>query len=293
MQSTGVVDVVDEGADLALGVFAAAIGLAVDLLGFERMHEALGLGVVLRRSRATHAGVGADLAQAQGVVAAGVLHAAVGMMDQVLQRTATRGDGLVERLERQAGLQMIGERPADDFPGEGVHDHRQIDELLRQTDVGDVRDPDMIRRSEHSLARQIAHDLITMSAVRGARDERLVAQAQEIIEPHQPTHSLGVDDEAFALQLLSDPAIAVEAVGQCDAMDRIANVGVVALGFTRREMAIIAGPRQLCELTQMLNLMDRLLGRARRFVFALRLLRRAQIFDEREELVSPRAGAGP
>ena len=54
------------------------------------------------------------------------------------------------------------------------------------------------------------------------------------------------------------------------------------------------GPRQLCELTQMLNLiMDRLLGRARRFVFALRLLRRAQIFDEREELVSPRAGAGP
>lgn len=76
-------------------------------------------------------------------------------------------------------------------------------------------------------------------------------------------------------------------------MDRIANVGVVALGFTRREMTIIAGPRQLCELTQMLNLMDRLLGRARRFVFALRLLRRAQIFDEREELVSPRAGAGP
>ena len=151
----------------------------------------------------------------------------------------------------------------------------------------------MIRRSEHSLARQIAHDLITMSAVRGARDERLVAQAQEIIEPHQPTHSLGVDDEAFALQLLSDPAIAVEAVGQCDAMDRIANVGVVALEFTRREMAIIAGPRQLCELTQMLNLMDRLLGRARRFVFALQLLRRAQIFDEREELVSPRAGAGP
>src|ERR1700722_11951241 len=68
MQPAGVVDVVDEGADLALGVFAAAIGLAVDLLGFERMHEALGLGVVLRRSRAAHAGVDADLAQAQGVV---------------------------------------------------------------------------------------------------------------------------------------------------------------------------------------------------------------------------------
>ena len=34
-------------------------------------------------------------------------------------------------------------------------------------------------------------------------------------------------------------------------------------------------------------------GRARGFVFALRLLCRAQIFDEREELVSPPAGVGP
>ena len=38
----------------------------------------------------------------------------------------------------QARLEVVGERPADDFPGEGVHDHRQIDELLRQTDVGDI-----------------------------------------------------------------------------------------------------------------------------------------------------------
>ena len=88
-------------------------------------------------------------------------------------------------------------------------------------------------------------------------------------------------------------AIAVEPIRQRDAMDRIANVGVVALGFARREMAIVAGSRQLRELAKMLNFMSRLLGRARRSVFALRLLRRAQIFDERVELVSPRAGAGP
>ena len=58
-------------------------------------------------------------------------------------------------------------------------------------------------------------------------------------------------------------------------------------------LLIIAGPRQLGELTQMLNFVSRLLGRALRFVFALRLLRRAQIFDERVELVSPRAGSVP
>jgi hypothetical protein len=76
-------------------------------------------------------------------------------------------------------------------------------------------------------------------------------------------------------------------------MNRIANVGVVALGLARREMAIIAGSRQLCELTQMLDLVSCLLWRARHSVFALRLLRRAQAFDERVELVSPRAGVGP
>src|ERR1700728_5465141 len=113
----------------------------------------------------------------------------------------------------------------------------------------------MIWRGEHGLARQIAHDLITMSAVRGARDKRLVAQAEEVIEPHQPAHPLGVDDETFAPQLLGDPAIAVEPIGQRDAMNRIANVGVVAPGLARREMAIIAGSRQPGELTQMLNFM--------------------------------------
>jgi hypothetical protein len=39
-------------------------------------------------------------------------------------------------------------------------------------------------------------------------------------------------------------------------MNRIANVGVVALGFARREMTIIAGSRQLGEPTQMLNLVS-------------------------------------
>ena len=68
------------------------------------------------RAWPAHAGVGADLAQTQGIVAAGVSHAAIGMMNQVLQRTAARSDSLVERFEGQAGLEMIGERPADDFP---------------------------------------------------------------------------------------------------------------------------------------------------------------------------------
>ena len=79
------------------------------------------------------------------------------------------------------------------------------------------------------------------------RGKRLVAQAQEIIEPHQPTHPLGVDDEPFALQLLGDPAIAVEPIRQCDTINRIANWASSRLE-SRGQMTIITGSRQLGEL---------------------------------------------
>ena len=53
-----------------------------------------------------------------------------------------------------------------------------------------------------------------------------------------------------------------EAIRQRDAMNRITNVGVGVTRFARRELTMIAGSRQPGELTQMLNLMSRLLERA-------------------------------
>ena len=98
---------------------------------------------------------------------------------------------------------------------------------------------------------------------------------------------------AFAPQLLGNPSITVEAVRQRDAMNRIAHVRIVALGYASRQTTIISRSRHLRDLAQMLNLMRRFLNRARFFVFALRLFHGAQSFDERVELFSPRAGARP
>jgi hypothetical protein len=47
VQALGVVDLLDEGTDAALGFMVIAIEPPVDLLGLERLHEALGLGVVV------------------------------------------------------------------------------------------------------------------------------------------------------------------------------------------------------------------------------------------------------
>lgn len=48
MQPVGVVDVFDEGADAGVGVGEIGVGSPVDLLGVQRLHEAFGLGVVVR-----------------------------------------------------------------------------------------------------------------------------------------------------------------------------------------------------------------------------------------------------
>src|SRR5208337_2808667 len=47
VQTLGVVDGVDEGADLAAGVVDVGVGSGVDLLLLERLHEAFRLGVVV------------------------------------------------------------------------------------------------------------------------------------------------------------------------------------------------------------------------------------------------------
>jgi hypothetical protein len=57
-------------------------------------------------------------------------------------RGVSGGQGHVERLDRQARLEMIGERPPDHLARKGVENDRQIDELRREphiSNVGDVR----------------------------------------------------------------------------------------------------------------------------------------------------------
>ena len=119
------------------------VGFAVDLLVFEGSHEALGFGVVVRIAGAAHADAQAARLQSIGVGGAGILHAAVRVMDQAGRRVPG-GQGHVERFDRQARFEMVGERPAHDPAREGVEDHGEIDELPGQTHVSDVGRPDLI-----------------------------------------------------------------------------------------------------------------------------------------------------
>src|SRR5215208_1196511 len=93
VQALDVVDPVDEVADRALGGASITVEGAVDLLGLERAHEALGLGVVVGIADPAHARGDAMSRQHLGVVAAGVLGALVGVMDQAARPGLALLDG--------------------------------------------------------------------------------------------------------------------------------------------------------------------------------------------------------
>ena len=124
--------------------------------------------------------------------------------------------------ERQAGLEMVGERPADDLARKGVEDDGEIDEGLRQTNVGDVGDPDLIEAGGLEPAHEVGPDRVVVFAHRGLRNERFCPQRQEVVFAHEPRHALVVDDHAAAEQLALDPSIAVMAILERDAVNEIA-----------------------------------------------------------------------
>jgi hypothetical protein len=137
VEAVGVVDILDEGADAVAGVFEVGVGRAVGFLGFERLHEAFGLGVVVGIAWPAHGALKASLVEPRCVLARSVLDAAIGVVDEASRRIA-RFDRLVERVLGQARREMVVERPSHPSAREGVDDDGEIDESLRQPDIEPV-----------------------------------------------------------------------------------------------------------------------------------------------------------
>ena len=83
------------------------------------------------------------LAQHSHVIAGGILHAAIGMMHHARRRLAFR-DRLLQCRHRQPRRQRSIQLPAHHFARERIQNHRQVDELALQPDVGDVGHPELI-----------------------------------------------------------------------------------------------------------------------------------------------------
>jgi hypothetical protein len=79
----------------------------------------------------------------------------------------------------------VVERPADHLATERIEHDREIDEGFAEPDIGDVGDPDLVDTGRLETACQVGDDLEAMSAVGGARHERMCSQAQQVIRDCQ------------------------------------------------------------------------------------------------------------
>jgi hypothetical protein len=86
-----------------------------------------------------------------------------------------------------------------------------------------------------------------MARIGRHRHKRALAQAQQIVPPHQPQHALVVRRKPVPAQLRRDPPVPIAAVGQRRPLHRVSDRGLFLARRRCTPLAVIAGagdPRQ-------------------------------------------------
>jgi len=133
----------DEGKDLEMGIVLIHEAAVLEHLGFERAHEGLRPGIVVRIGACGHALLNARLAQQSPIGVAVALDAAVAVEDQV-RRRAPRLQGVLEGISHQFGAHVVGQRPVQNFKRAQADDHRQIKPSFRSRYEGQFPGPNLI-----------------------------------------------------------------------------------------------------------------------------------------------------
>ena len=74
-------------------------------------------------------------------------------------------DSRLQRCSRKAGIDRAADRIANNAARPGIQDGRQIDEARRNGDVGNIRDPELVRAIDDPVAGEVREDRIVVIAV--------------------------------------------------------------------------------------------------------------------------------
>lgn len=177
MQALRIVDLVDKAARMSLG--KRLVLVERDLLLFERLEEALGLGVVVGIACGRDVDLGADLLPTGHIGHVGVLHPSVGMVDQA-RCGLTPGQRQLQGCERERRIEPAGKLPAHDTARVGVEQAGQIDKAGGQTDVGEIGNPGLVALLQRRARRQqIGIGAIPMRCRGGGGDNEVALQLAE------------------------------------------------------------------------------------------------------------------
>src|SRR6202030_1768213 len=124
---------------------------------------------------------------------------------------------------------MIAHRPADDLAAVQVHDGGQIEPALIGLDVGDIGEPDSVRRGGGEVSlKQVRRDREVVTAVGGAHPPWPRHDGPDTVTAHQSLDATAACPAALGPQLGMDARAAIASVGI--AMDPLDIVDEITIG---------------------------------------------------------------
>ena len=158
--------------------------------GFKRAPEGFHDGVVVAVCFAAHAGNQSVLLERLAVGRAGILHATIGVVDDLLRPAALLHRHL-QRRQWQAGFQGLLHGPADQPSTVEIQNGREVKPPFGGGQIGNVLDPDLVDAGRRGLIQeQVRRDRMWMTAVRGARLPRLAHPRPQALLAHETFHPL-------------------------------------------------------------------------------------------------------
>src|SRR5277367_3425112 len=143
--------------------------------------------------------------------------------------------------------------PAYNLAREAIEDHRQVDQLALQTNVGDVGYPQLVDTRHLHTASPVQLDLPLVVRVRGDH-EPLRLNGQQIIVPHHSCHLLAAHLYAAAVQFCSDPSISVTAaVFQSDLLNQRSHFHLLLCRFPLSQRPVKPSAAHHYQLPQVLD----------------------------------------
>jgi len=240
MNTLGLVHLVDEVADLDSGVGQILILTQGHFLFLDGPDDPFRIRVRRRLAPGRHADLDPRGLQAGDIARGGVLHTLVGVMDV----WPPFAQGHLQGAERQIAVQVTPQLPAAQAAGEDIQHDGQVNVALRQTNVRNIRAPDLIGTSDREPAQQIRIAAITMPAVRGA--DPPPGHLDQVIRVHQAVHPLVVNRMLAALQLGGHPG---HPIGR-ELEQHLFNPGQHRQVVVRHRPVVQAAARHAQQLTQ-------------------------------------------
>src|SRR5206468_7937686 len=244
-------DVIEEG---PVDLCRSEPRLAVNELGFKRAEERFHAGVVVAVARRAHAGEHLMVLEQLAIIGAGILAAAVGMVQEARRRSAPAQSAL-ERLLDERSFEVVSRGPAHDLAAAQVHDGGQIKPALGGGNVGDVAHPHLVGFAGcNPFFEPVGRDWQWVIAVGGARAKGPFLQSAQAVMAHESSNAMAAATVILLFERLSHARAAIGFAGRSVDLHNERQqlvIGPLALAGLAFEPGIVAAAGEAEHLTDL------------------------------------------